>query len=113
MAVRHMGHHFNGMGRVQARLFSFLAELLGKDPELIPKIIPDRKEARGYELADVRRDADALKAEDNQIIEYEIGQRDDGIAAGHLRLVLGQLGIFKDPIALQRIIYAPTYERRN
>ncbi len=83
-------------------------QMCSKHPGLVPNVIPDRKEASRYELADVRADAGNLQAVDNKVVQPEVEQRQGDIAPGNFGLVLGQCRIAEDPEALQHVVGGPT-----
>ncbi len=82
-------------------------QALRKDPPAVPDVVPNRKEAGADKLAQVRRQAVVLQASDNQVIKYEVDQGNKDVAASHLAQMTTEVGIFKDPVALQHKIDRP------
>ena len=63
------------------------SHVLREHPEFIPEPVPASEKGRTDKLADGRCDTDQFKAVQNKIVQYEIDQRYEDVAAGDLGLV--------------------------
>ncbi len=105
MPVRMMGQDTSRS--MTSRFLGFFAEFFREYPEFVPQVAPDSEEPGGNKLSDIRSHTDDFQAINYKIIQYEINKGNDYVAAGDFGLVLGQLRIFENPVALQQIINRP------